>query len=309
MPSKLEVDESPSLDVLCRRAERLIENVRSAYEQTQRLYSRPDRTAERAEQLSKTLEALNEQLSGHLQAAELAQARLGPTASAVTAMLGSVEGGSQALLDRVRKAAELAQRFGTLLESAEERLTKLEASADEARQGRDALASATDELRKARETAAEFERGTRAMTRRQIDLLRLSRTTTTDLTRATATAMAARAALYEDVRCLEDLLGRSAAERKAWDALLGPAEEQPPVEPVAVLPSVAMGIARPGTSRPGPLNPGALAAKLSRMGDLVRDAQAQAQPPTVPEQPASITEVAAASRLELAVEVAGEASV
>lgn len=129
-----------SLDVLCRRADRLIETVRMMSEQMEQMLTEPNRAVEKAERTTRSLNALSQQLERKMAEAQTKMAEVQAAERASLDRLQELQSATptihqaaQALIERVQRARQLTEAFGKMMDGSADRVTELQSAGDRLR--------------------------------------------------------------------------------------------------------------------------------------------------------------------------------
>lgn len=263
-----------SLDVLCRRAERLIDTVRMMGEQVDRMFSRPDRALAEANETARSLTDLRESLASTIAEAQRAEASCKTQLEQFQATLPTIQQSAEGLIQRVQRARDLSDAFGRLIETAAEKVASIDSAADEARKAREAIAVALGELAKAQKTADHWAESVRQLSARQAEFVATGNATAGKLRTLSDAGERLRETVRQDIVNLRELLRESREERFAWEQLL------------ARMPADLSSITsdRPDRARSVPA---ALAERVRKISDYIRQATAGADraedsPPAAP---------------------------
>lgn len=251
--------ERVSLDVLCRRAERLIDSVRMMGEQVDRLYSRPDQLVAEANETARSLSELSEQIDSRIAEARQAEASCKTQLDEFQTVLPTIQQSAEGLIRRVLRARELSDAFGKLMETAADKMASIESASDEARRAREAIGTALGELARAQKTADHWAESVRQLSAKQSEFITAGNAAATRLRTLSDAGERLRETVREDIVSLRELLRESRTERLAWEQLLS---RMP-----ATLPSAAGPRLDPNTSVPA-----ALADRVRRISDYIRQA-------------------------------------
>jgi len=268
LPAGSDIDaQARRLDILCRRAERLIQAVHMAHQQVVAMFGRPDRIIADANATAQQLLGLKTTLEPALRSAEQVGRSCQHQLDLVQHKLLQTSRATQAIMQRVQQGSELAERVAKQATFEDGRQNQL-ALGEEQRRLIAAGESAVKELRAALEAAH-------------------------DLAGDSGTSAAA----------LEALLKRSRRERLAWERFfvrLPKKQRQAQVVAGSVLPECPQGGAGPGAGGPaaalepaghspppsGSSHADALARRIRRLGDLIHQAGDEGMRPSPSPTPA-----------------------
>lgn len=249
-----------SLDVLCRRAERLINSVRMMGEQVDGLFSRPDRFVAEANATARTLAELSDAMDAKIEEARRAEETCYRHIEEFHKSAPLIQQTAEALVQRVMRARELSDAFGKLIETGGEKLAAVESAADEARKAREAIATATRELIRIQKTADLWADSVRRLNERQAEFISTGNAAASRLRTLSDAGERLRESVREDIVTLRELLRESRLERLAWEQLLA---RMP-----ANLPTAAGNASTTG----GKSVPASLADRVRRLTDFIRQA-------------------------------------
>ncbi len=265
-----------SVDVLCRRADRLIDSVRMMGEQVAQIFARPDRAVADANQAARKLAEFRVQVETALGEARQVQTAIAARMGDVQAALATVQNSAAGLVQRVQRARELTDGFGKLMDASAEKIASLESAADEARRAREAIGRAAEELSRVQQTAEKWASSLNGLTARHTELITSGNTAASRLRTLTDAGDRLREAVRQDIVALRELLRESRVERIAWEQLLARLPAAAPPEtpmPDALLPAAAS---------TGESVAATLAHRVRKIADFVRQS-ASPDEPTRPE--------------------------
>jgi chromosome segregation ATPase len=253
-----------SLDVLCRRADRLIDSVRMMGEQVNQMFARPDQAVARASETSQALNELRKQVDAQLGETRRTQEGLATRMHDLQATLANVQESAAGLVKRVQRARELSDAFGRLMDASADKIAKLESAADQGRQVREAIGSAVAEMNRVQQVANTWTTSVTGLASRYADLIASGNTAASRLRTLTDAGDRLRESVREDIVALRELLRESRIERVAWEQLLARIP--------AGLPAIAAGseVLAEGAAAAKPSVAAALAGRVRKIADFVR---------------------------------------
>ncbi len=272
-------NDSVSLDVLCRRAERLIDSVRMMGEQVDRMFSRPNQAIAEANEAAKSLLELRGQIEEKLAEARQTEQSIVGRTDEVRSLMPSIEQSAQGLIQRVLRARELTDAFGKLMDTAAEKVAQVESAAGEARKAREAIATAMAELCRVQKAADNWAGSVNGLTAKYGELIAAGNSGAQRLRTLTDAGERLRESVREDIVALRELLRESRVERIAWEQLLS----RMPAGLITAKPTAAVEVPQAAEQSV----PAALAGRVRKLADLVRQSAAtpaehekKAVPPT-----------------------------
>jgi chromosome segregation ATPase len=245
-----------SLEVLCRRAERLIDTVRMMGEQVDRMFARPDRAVAEANEAGRNLMQLQEQVEAKIAEARRAEESCNARIEEFQKVLPTVQQSAEGLIQRVTRARELSEAFGSLMDAAADKINALTSGAGEVRNAREAVAVAVEELSRVQKTADNWADSVRQLSSKQAEFIAAGNVTASRLRTLSDAGERLRESVRQDIVGLRELLRESRMERLAWEQLL------------ARMPATAT----PEGAKPGRSVPAALAERVRRLTDCIRQA-------------------------------------
>jgi len=249
-----------SLEVLCRRAERLIDSVRLMGEQVDSLLRRPDRAVADANDAADRLVQLRDSLDGTIEQARQAETSCRSQLENCQTLLPSIQQSAEALVQRVARARELSEIFAGLIESAADKIASIGSAADESRKARESIAAATQELARMQRAADHWAASVRQLSARQAEFIATGNATAARLRTLSDAGERLRESVRADIVALRELLRESRRERLAWEQLLARVPAHLPTAAEAMAPTAG----RPATA--------ALADRVRRLTDFIRQA-------------------------------------
>lgn len=253
-----------SLEVLCRRAERLIDSVRMMGEQVNRMFAHPDQAVAQANDTARSLTELAGSIETKLAEARQAEQSCDARLDVFRRVLPSIEESAEGLVQRVARARELSEAFAGMIDSAADRIADIEAASAEAKTAREAVEAATQELLRVQKSADRWSDSVRQMSDKYSEFIASGNAAAQRLRTLTDAGERLRESVRQDIVNLRELLRESRLERLAWEQLLARMPDQSSIT----------------ASKSGRSVPAALADRVRRLSDFIR----QATEPT-PSQP------------------------
>lgn len=249
-----------SLDVLCRRADRLIDSVRTMGERVDRMLRQPDLAVAEADEAAGRLTRLRDEIEAGLTEARRAQEACAAGMEDLRKTLPAIQQTAEGLIRRVTQARELTDAFSRLIDSGAGRIEAVESAAAESAKTRVAVEATIQELARVRNKAEQWARSVGQLSARQVEFLKNAKAVAAKLRTLTDAGKDLRQSMRQDVVALRELLRESRLERLAWEKLLTRMPVSPPASPTLGSPSA--------TSVPA-----ALAERVSRLAGYIRGAR------------------------------------
>lgn len=249
-----------SLDVLCRRAERLIDSVRTMGERVDRMLRQPDLAVAEADDAAGRLTQLRDEIEAGLTEARRTQDACAARMEDLGRTLPAIQQTAEGLIRRVTRARELTDAFSRLIESGAGRIEAVESAAAESTRTRVAVDTALQELARVQSKAEQWAQSVGQLSVRQTEFLKNANTVAAKLRTLTDAGEDLRQSMRQDVVELREMLRESRLERLAWEKLLARMPVPPSASPTPASPAATSG-------------PAALAERVSRLTGYIRSAR------------------------------------
>ena len=208
--------EAWRFDVLCQRAERLIDSVRMAHQQVDAMFSRPERIIADANATAQALIGIDETLGSKLDAGQHMNEACEDQLVLLHRTLTQTQQATEGLVPRVQRARQLADAFAKLMDGVAERTEHLQSAGSEAQKTRDMVQTTLAELKGIQATVEQQNRHQRDWEAQQQEWIDAGRSTVVELRSATEVAGRLMRGFQESVASLEAILEQSRQERQAW---------------------------------------------------------------------------------------------
>lgn len=269
-----------SLDVLCRRAERLINSVRTMAEQVDQMFARPEKTVSDANAAARSLRTLHDGIEGKVAAFERVDGQMNRRLEELQGGMVAVDQAISGLVTRVGKAREMADAFGQLIEASSDKVAALQSAADETREARQALAKAVAELIRVQKAADEWRRSVLALGNRQGETIAQAKASAAELRATLDAGYRLRQAFQQDIQAMRKLLSQARDERGYWQAFTRYAERSDLIPPASKVPPPLKPTSLPTAERTLPQSdadarpslPAQLAGRIRRLASFIKDA-------------------------------------
>lgn len=279
--------QNVSLDVLCRRAERLIDSVRAMGDQVEYMFSRPQRAIDEANETARALQGLRKQLEEKLAEVRAAEQSCGRRIEEFKRAEPAIQQSAELLIQRIMRARELGETFGQMMETSAGKIALLQSASDEAAKARGAIDNAIRELTRVQKAGDNWTGAVSELTAKHAELIASGNTAASRLRTITDAGERLRETVRQDVVALRELLRESRLERIAWEQLIK--------RTLAVVPLADTASAQPATQNAGDHMtksvPAALAHRVRKLADIVQEATGSAtrtqpvEPPSAEKRP------------------------
>jgi chromosome segregation ATPase len=282
------------IDLLARRAEKLIEAVRAAHRQLDTMMTRPEEAISDANASASALIDLHEKLKPQLEQARTIEQSTDKRVRMLRGVLFEAERASHGILERVERAHKLTELFKELMASAEDRLQAIESASSEAKTARKSAIETAKAVERIRVAGETWQRNLKSLSAEHKQLVSSAEAATANLRAAIDDAHALDRGYRSEIKALTELLKQSRQERQAWDELLARVPQRDSVETSQTHPADLQAEARPKNqatqaesvdtptrtpppqspqTQVAPVGPGpaALADRMKRIADLVRE--------------------------------------
>jgi hypothetical protein len=270
--SSTAISSGVSLDVLCRRAERLIDSVRMMGEQVNRMFSRPDEVVADANDAARRLADLRDDLEARLEAARQGQASCSAQIGEFHKLLPTIQQLAEGLIQRVMRARELSDSFARLIDSGADKLAAIDSAAHEAVKAREAIGNAIQELLRVQKKADQWAESVRLINAKQAEFLKSGNAVAMKLRTLSDAGERLRETARQDVVELRELLRESRIERLAWEQLLARMPAAANVSPTSQTVTSQTATSQGPAPSPGTSVPAVLARRVSRLAGYIRSA-------------------------------------